>query len=475
MGEFPLIVALLAGALPPGVLQGELASPPAPAVGAWAQVSPNGARTAPPANDPTSPPLDQLPGASPSSSAQDAAPVPPTDGPRVHRVEPGLAWHLIAMDAKPGDQILLEKGFHINAQVHDLHGTRENPIVIRGADPAFPSAVVCEERGVELVRCSWVRLENLFFLNPTEAAIVVDGTRPSAASDETAGDDSLGPVSEVSIAIAGCRISASREMPGMDAIRVINAKTVGIVDCHFEAWSDTAIELRNAHGVVITRNRFSPRPDSARQHAVRALDGSRTVAVMQNTFEGGIGTGVQIGNCDADSEAISGRGATEVHVLRSTFLEVQCPVSISGGSTGSLRESTVIDATALYRVDARCGVPSLTLGGNIFTWEPSVLRVVADRLGDAEASMVTLDANLWWSRELPMAFEVVGHPFGTEKSPQITTIDPRLSDRGFEPMEERAKTFGWLAPPPAPLVPVEQAAPAGNPPQTSPRSPEVRE
>ena len=384
----------------------------------------------------------------PANAVADDPPpsAPVAHAPSVVRIEPGMAWHLAAKGAKPGDQILLEKGIHINGRLEDLHGTREKPIVIRGADLDMPTAIACEATGIELVRCSWVRIENLFFINPHDAAILIDGTTVGTGTDRA---------SDAFIAIAACRISTDREMPELDAIRIINARTIGIADCAFESWSDAAIELRGASNVVITRSRFTPIPDSKHTFGIRALDRSDAVTILQNTFDRGIKVAVQVGRClDDGSGDARGSGQPEaaasadrgIAVARCAFVDIECPIEVAGQQTVSMSACTVVDPVTVYRIDARCGRPSFTLGGTIIQWSPGRMDSVADRRGDATPDMVRLGENLWWSIELPAALEVVGRPFGNASAAQIFDIDPKLSDPQLEPQDPRAHRFGWLAP-----------------------------
>lgn len=417
-------------------------------------------------------PVPQSPPTPPTQSTAPTAPVEPSS-PRTIEVHSGLAWHLTAMDAKPGDVILLEKGIHINGRIEGLHGTREKPIIIRGADPEIPSAISCEQTGLELIRCSWVRIENLYFMNPQQVAIVIDGSVPGV-------DGAPPTASDVSIAISSCRISTSREMPGLDAVHIVHARTVGIADCIFESWSDAAIEMRHAASVVVTRCRFSPVPHAKKSFGIRVLDGCDMIAVLQNSFDLGIGTGIQIGACEQDGEALVANSARQVHVLRSTFLDVECPLEIAGDSDATMRWCTAVEPTTGYRIDARCGEPRLVVAASLFQWTPGRLLATTERRGDAIERSVKLEANLWWSDELPAALEVIGKPFGEAIAPQVMTVDPRLADRTLQPLDPAAHAFGWMAPQPQPSaadgsVPGNgspgtpaSAPPPAAPPQTAP-------
>jgi len=395
--------------------------------------------------------------------ADDAAQPPAPQEPRSHLVHSGLAWHLVAAECKPGDQVLLEKGFHISGRVEDLHGTRERPIVIRGADASMPSAIACEETGIELIRCSWVRIENLYFINATDAAIVIDGspapqidampaqTNGGRDGPAAAGDAAHAPRVEtepmdVSIAVSACRVSTSREMPGMDAIRIRNARNVGIAQCVFENWSESAVSIDGGVAVVIARCAFTPGGDWTHRFGVRIGGGSRLVALHQNTLERGITTGVQVGACASSTDGGTvPSAAREVQIARSLMLEVDCPLEVGPGSDARMSECTIVDPIVMYRLDGRCGAPRLALASNLLQWTAGRLRVVVETHGSIASEMVTLDRNLWWSDELPIGFEATGRPFGVEVTPQVIDVDPKLSEKSFAPTAPKAMEFGWMA------------------------------
>jgi len=376
--------------------------------------------------------------------------------PRSTRVLPGIPWHLALQEARPGDQILLDKGFHINGRVVDVHGTREKPIILRGEDPRLPSAIACEGTGLELIRCSWIRVENLYFMNPEQAAIVIDGT---PASDPASGAPSPGATS---IAIAGCRFETSREVAGMDMVRVTSADTVGIADCRFESWCDAAIDLSDAHSVVVTRCRFVSRSSWTQSAALRATRGTSKLGLLRNIFEGTMANAIELGACSGNGETAS-VAITGVNVVRCGFIDVTCPISITGNAHAVIDHCTIIEPRVAYALDARCGVPRLTMTDSLLTWTPGRLTAIATQQGEVERAMILLGPNLWWSRELPAAFEALGRPFGVASSPQIVDVDPQIVEGTYEPQEPRAVPFGWTAPNPTPVAPPDrEGAPASH-------------
>jgi hypothetical protein len=86
------------------------------------------------------------------------------------------------------------------------------------------------------------------------------------------------------------------------------------------------------------------------------------------------------------------------------------------------------------------------------------------------AESVQLQANLWFSAEIPAAFEEIGKPFGVQLAPQVLDVDPRMEAKDASPREPKAQGFGWRAglntppaaakPPSGASTPPPPAAPA---------------
>ena len=380
------------------------------------------------------------------------------DGSTITTVPPGHAWLTYARAAKPGDQIVLQNGFHVGHRLEGLHGTREKPIVIRGADPTLPAAVACEEYGIELSDCSWIRLENLYFMNPRLAAVLVEGSAERKPPAERP---------DVSISLAGLKVALAIDAPAADGIRIRNARNVGVVACRFEGWGDAAVEVDGASGVVISQCSLAPTPPTTPPVGIAVRGGSESVVIFHTVMERGMRTGVRCGECgEGDAPAGSGDAlvytpspADAVRVDRCMFLEIPCPVEFGPGRGAAMTSCTVVDPATAWRVDALCGTVDATVRGCLFTWTPGILMATCERRGDAIEDMVRLESNLWWSPEVPAVFEVLGRPFGLVAGPQILDVDPRLSDRTFSPSNPAAQAFGWTAGTGAPAAPASGLPP----------------
>jgi hypothetical protein len=150
-------------------------------VGIVGQVPPAPAEPAPRAapSDRMAVPPPFVPGAGAAGenrSGRNGTSFPPayTAGGRQFLVQPGQDWAHIRRELQPGDEVIFPAGFHLPQKIEGLAGTREKPIVLRSRD-TIAGAVSCADFGWEFVQCKHLLVENMLFLNPTEAAIVVDG------------------------------------------------------------------------------------------------------------------------------------------------------------------------------------------------------------------------------------------------------------------------------------------------------------
>ena len=175
-------------------------APPAPSPGG--QSNPRAQQPAAPAVIP--PPFLPDAGAQPTrrTAKPGAMPAPYITGARQFLVQPGQTWQHLLEEIQPGDEIIFPAGFHVPQVITGLQGTAERPIFLRSRDPV-PAAVACETDGWIFVRPRHVIVENILFLNPRGAAVVVDGTGDSAAS----------ALFEAQFTMRNCTVTCTRNDP----------------------------------------------------------------------------------------------------------------------------------------------------------------------------------------------------------------------------------------------------------------------
>ena len=383
-------------------------------------------------------------------------PAPYIAGARQFLVQPTQAWVHIAREAKPGDEIILPKGFHISQVIEGLKGTRDRPIFIRSRD-AVPAGVVCDDTGWEFRRCSHLVIENILFMNPGKAAIVIDGSPlPGAPADSQLAKDDGTPW-QAEITIRKCTVAGSRG-PEQDAILVRRCSDVRIDAVRVDGWNHAAVVAEDTRRLLVRGLMMVPgdRQKQAIGIAIRGASGE--VSVTGCSFNKAIRTGVSVGTAARTAEDGTRSAPPPVERMRidrCIFEETGTPLEIVNVRDLVLSRATIVNPTrAMYSIAADAGtVDQVLIEKSIGFWFPGMLQAFSPHPGRYAASAVTLADNLWYSKELPTGWEVLGNPFGVQSVPQVTSIDPSIDATTLRARNPDAIRFGaWSI-----------AAPAGTP------------
>ena len=178
---------------------------------------------------------------------------------------------------------------------------------------------------------------------------------------------------------------------------------------------------------------------------VQVGQGCRQIACGLLTFGPRVNTAFRIGACEkAPPDAPP---CAEVLVSRCSVPDARCFLSLGAAEKVRIELNTVTDPKAcVWRVEPDCGPPSqVQFDHNLFAWTPGGVARLCDVPPTVPAESVQLSANLWYSAEIPAAFEEIGKPFGVELAPQVLDVDPRIEPSDASPREVKAQGFGWRA------------------------------
>ena len=199
-----------------------------------------------------------------------------------------------------------------------------------------------------------------------------------------------------------------------------------------------------------------------------SIFGCSKFACVLLTFGPRLNTAFRVGACEGSTP--DAPAASEVLVSRCSVPNARCFLSLGSAEKVRVEFNTVTDpAACVWRAEPDCGPPSLVqFDHNIFTWTPGTVTRLCDVPRGVPAESVQLMTNLWFSAEIPGAFEEIGRPFGVELAPQVFDVDPRVEPSDAAPREKKAQTFGWRAgrgrapgaEPNAPTAPPAPPAPA---------------
>jgi hypothetical protein len=401
------------------------------------------------------PPLVPAPGArSGSPNPTGRMPQPYSAGARQFLVQPGQVWSHLLEDVAPGDEIVFAPGFHLAQKVTGLRGTKEKPIVLRGRD-AFPGAVGCAGYGWHLERCGNLIIENMSFLNPGDAGMLVDGGGPAGQAP--------GDLWRADIVIRNCTFTGTRGTGEQDAVRVRACVDVTLDALRVDGWDDSAIELDDARRVIVRGLMAAPTQGLRNAHGVRVRGRSAEVLVTGAAFNAGTGTAIAVGSPGRDAWPVE-----RTRVERCIFDGVGTAIAMANVRELAFARSTVNEPTAaVWSVDPDAGIVSdVSIDRLLVSWTPGALRAFSPHPDRVPPTAITLGDNLFHSAELPDAWSVLGAPFGVVQG--TTTVDeaPMLDPATLRPRNPVAGKFGAFA-----GLPAGTLAPAGPTPTPSAGTP----
>lgn len=396
-----------------------------------------------------------------------------------HLMRPGDNWEAVDSRLKPGDEIILMTGRHRAATLRNAIGTGDEPITIRGLDPTNPPLIEAERYGIRLCGARHVRISDVRISGATINGILIEGAFPADADSadadsadvdsadansadrggDSGGGDAATGLTDGSVSLVNVFVGANgpQATPGQrHAIHLRHLDGVELTGCRVEGWAGSAVEIVGCRNVRVLKSTFIGRPEFIQSSGVRIRAGSERVRVEASRFRNAgdqavcIGAGSKLHEFIESNDATSGPRfeASRVQVRRNVFEEGLSAVAFVDAQRATVRHCTIIrPRRAVVSVrheqkDARFGgIQHCSFGTNLVVWQPGDLRMITHVGPEADASVLTLEENLWWAPDLAETLEELGGFIGEQAFPQITDVDPRLDD-ALRPQEERAAGFG---------------------------------
>ncbi len=382
------------------------------------------------------PPFVPTAGAQPAAGGPKPGTMPPPyiEGASQFLVQPGQTWQHILAEVKPGDEIIFPSGFHVAQVIAGLQGTREKPIFIRSRD-RIPAAVACDGDGWVFRRCKHVVVENIMFLSPRGAAVVIDGR-----------DGEMAPAQPwpAEFTLRSCTINGARANAEQDAVRLQSVTNVRIDQVQVEGWNDAAVEIIDSRRVLVRGLMMVPNNTMPQNVGIKVLGDSGLISVTGCAFNQTIRTGVQVGTACPGGVVKLAPAVDQMRIDRCIFDGVGTGVSIVNVRDLVLSRATLINPTdAIYAIPEDAGTISKVLVEKCLAfWVPGALAKFSPHPERILPPSVTLSDNLWYSMELPVAWEVLGAPFGFQSAAQLTSLDPGIDTTTLRPRNGEALRYG---------------------------------
>ena len=382
------------------------------------------------------PPFVPTAGAQPVAGGTKPGTMPPPyiAGASQFLVQPGQTWQHLIADVKPGDEIIFPAGFHVSQVIDGLQGTREKPIFIRSRD-RIPAAVACDGDGWVFRRPKHVVVENIMFLSPRGAAVVIDGR-----------DGELVPAQPwpAEFTLRSCTVNSARADAEQDAVRLRSVTNVRIDQVQVDGWNDAAVEINDSRRVLVRGLMMVPNKNMPQSVGIKVLGNSGLISVTGCSFNKTIRVGVQVGTPCPDGDANFAPAIDQMRIDRCIFDSVGTGVSIVNVRDLVLSRATLVNPTdAIYSIPPDAGTVNRVLIEKCLAfWLPGTLAKFSPHPERILAPNVTLGDNLWYSLELPTAWEVLGAPFGFQSAGQLTSLDPGIDTTTLRPRNGESLRFG---------------------------------
>lgn len=368
-------------------------------------------------------------------------------------ISPGQSWVEAALNAKPGDEIILLPGLHLPALLEDFGGTSDQPIIIRGLDSRNPAEIEATLFGIRLVRPRHVVLQNLLIRNADINGVYICGVKRSLGGDATVTDEAYGNVRLIDITVLNTGDRKKRH-----AIELDGVSDITIENGRIEGWSGSGIEIIACDRITISDSTFTGCNDFVENTGIRIRAGSSNIEILNNRFENAGVTGLCIGSASPmkdfpetvlrDARIASIFEARSVRVERNIFIGGSAAITMTHSDRVEIHRNTIINPRyfvfcllqthddSLIGATRRC-----TIGKNLVTWKPDSLEKFF--LIDNGVDLITLkmDPNLWWSGESDEARVRLGAIPEENSGSQVFDVDPRL-DEDFSPTSLDANGFG---------------------------------
>jgi hypothetical protein len=174
---------------------------------------------------------------------------------------------------KPGTTVILAPGeYQGGIRIGGIHGTEEQPIVIRGADPEKPPRFRGGSVAIHLSDSSYVTLSDLSVSGFPGNGINIDdgGTYETPAHH---------------IVLENIIISDTGPRGNHDALKMSGVTNFIVRDCVFHGWGGSGIDMVGCHRGIIRNCRFIGKDGYSQSNGVQTKGASSEILVHLSFFQ----------------------------------------------------------------------------------------------------------------------------------------------------------------------------------------------
>lgn len=349
--------------------------------------------------------------------------------------------------AKPGDLILVDSGVYSGGLwFQGLSGTPEEPIVIRGTDPANPPIIRGGTNGIRLTGCRNLALEDMVFEDCAVHGVQVD-YRGEWKTDTVTG-----------ISLNRLVIRRIGDLGNEDGIKCTGVWGLSIKDCIVERWGTKgrSIDLVSCRDVFVSRCVFDGANHSRVAFQIKggSLNAKIDRCYVKNTLE----RGYQIGG-STDSPyflpGFEGFEAKNVRLYNSSSEGGECGIAFVNARECSVENCVFLNpmvwCVRILQENARpdalpCG--RNVLKNNVFVFDSAKLLNRFDIHEKTDAGSIKAVGNVWYDVRCRLRRLL---PTEIQETESLLGIDPLIerdargnlrAGKSFEDMLEENAVIG---------------------------------
>ncbi len=236
--------------------------------------------------------------------------------------------------AAPGTQIRILPGLYKGGMhFREIHGSANQPIVIRADDPRNPPRIMGGGNAFHFVNATYLELRDL----------VLGGTSDNGLNIDDGGDFNT-PAHHV--VLRNLTIQDVGPTGNCDGIKLSGVTDFRIENCRIERWGDAGqgIDLVGCHRGIIEGNTLRHGRPHVGGVGVQAKGGSSEIIIRRNRFEHAGARGVNIGGSTGlpfFRPEFRGYEAHRITVEGNCFIGSVAPVAFVGADDARVRYNTI--------------------------------------------------------------------------------------------------------------------------------------
>ena len=358
----------------------------------------------------------------------------------VVKVADDASLHAALRNARPGTRIRIAAGrYRPGVYVANLHGTKDGPIVIEGADADNPPVFEGGAEAWHLTDCSYVTLRNISARGQSSNGINVD----DGGSFETPAHH---------IVLENLHVADTGPKGNHDAIKLSGVDDFVVRKCVLEGWGGQAPDMVGCHRGLIEECKFVGKAGFSQHTGPQTKGGSSRIVVRRCLFLDAAQRGVQLGGstglaffrpqdllCEAKDITVEG----------CTFIGCEAPVAYVGVDGAVVRYNTFYRPRKwliriLQETTTKGFVPCRNgrFEHNLVVFRRADVSTFVNIGPNTSPETFQFADNLWFCEDRPSASrpKLPGPETGG-----VYGVDPKLADPArsdFRPRNPQAARFG---------------------------------